>query len=244
VWWEAPTSWEVYLDTERAIVRRRDRSNLRVTWKHVGVVPRSGLADALRAANAKSPRATGSLSVVLGSSLCRFETLHQVGSVWRTSDLVALARSRIEQRMRESGSSLRVTTEAIWDSSAIACAIRTDVYANIESTAASCGLILASVRPWIGELLIGIRRQLKDAQAVALQEADSVTLAIAQDGLPSIQTLPARDEPSSNECLRLLAVNSAIPLSSVRRFRLNLYSEKGERRIRHSFTDLVVPVST
>lgn len=242
MWWEAPTRWDVYLDTERAIVRRRDRSNLRVTWNHLGVVPRDRLADVLRGPEATRRRPTGSLSVFLGSSLCRFETLHQVDRLWRASDLVALARSRIEHRIREDGSSLRLATEAIWDSSAIACAIGARAYADIESTAASCGLTLTSVRPWLGEVFDAMKQQLKDARAVALHEADSVTLATARDGAPSIQTLPARNDASSNECLRLLATNSAIALASVQRFRLSLVPPNGPR-MRHAFSDLVVPVS-
>jgi hypothetical protein len=229
----------VYLDTGRAVIRRRDRSNLRAAWKHLGVVPRNGLADALRAVNA-----TGSLSVVLGSSLCRFETLREASSIWRAADLAALARSRIQERIREDASSLRVATEAIWDSTALACAIGAGVYADIESTATSCGLTLTSVRPWIGELFVAIAREIKGAHAVAVHEADSVTLAIEQDGAPSIQTLPARDEASSNECLRLLLTGSSVAASSFRRFRLNLDTQHENARMRHSFADLVFAVDT
>lgn len=237
MWWEAPTRWVVYLDTGRAVIRCRDRSNLRGAWKHVGVVRRNGLADALRATNA-----TGSLSVVLGSSLCRFETLREASSIWRSADLAALARSRIQERIREDASSLRVATEAAWGSSAIACAIGAGVRADIESAAASCGLTLTSVRPWIGELFVAIAPQIKGARAVAVREADSVTLAIEQEGSPSIQTLPARDEASASECLRLLLTGAAVAASSLRRFRLNPYGQHEGHRIRHSFADLVFAV--
>jgi len=239
VWWEAPTRWVVYLDTERALVRCRTRSGLRGAWRHVGIVPRGDLSKVLAASEG---RARGSLSVLVGSSLCRFETLHQVERVWRSSDLVALARSRLEQRIHAEGSTVRVATEAIWNSSAVACAISAELFAQIESAAASLGLTLVSVRPWIGELFRAISGQVKSAQALALFELDAVTLAIGQSGTPSIQTLPARDEASANECLRLLAASSAVDASSIHRFRLTHGIKQGRPRMRDAFADLVVPI--
>jgi len=198
--------WIVHFGAREARIRRKEGPFRRRILEH-GSVPRSGLASRL----AEGSRAGEPVRFLLSACLCHHEILESVGRIWRRDDLDALARARFAERLGVPASDLAVGLPVSWGDAAAVCALPGALFLELVEAARTANLRLASVRPWISELIgdgsLGLRRK----ESIAVREPDGVSIARARLGCTDVASMPATADGEARSALAMLESGAGLP---------------------------------
>jgi len=190
VWWDQTTEIVAYLDRSTVHLRVADRVSLRERPRSVAATSHRGLSDALHGAMRESLLRKGRLRVLLGSSICRFLLLQETDRLRNTEEVKALGTAMLKERLGLEPLEWTLAVDRNWGASASVCALRKATLEELRAAARESGCQLASVRPWISELISNADRTFRRLKRIGVIEPDSVSLLSDLASSTQVRTLP------------------------------------------------------
>jgi hypothetical protein len=150
--------------------------------------------------------------ILLGTSLCHFQRIDGLAKVWRQSDLRAIARARLSDRLgEEAAATMRIGTEKGWGVAALVCGVDMAVIEGISVICAEAACEIVGIRPWLGEALVRRREWVGAARSAFVRERDCLSLIWDQGEAPDVQSLPVHQEMEGKNERALLLAGSGCP---------------------------------
>jgi hypothetical protein len=231
--------WAIYLDSNRALLRRKDSRFLRTRYRQIAVVPRENLSALLQEQCGRDGRRPHSVAVVLSSSFCIFDCLANAGKIWKQRDVVEVGRIRLREKIGPEEASRRVVAvESTWGATAMTCSVEESILEEIGAVAQHCKLKLLSIKSWLGEFLSARRSDVREQSALALFEFDCTTFAWMRGEMFCVESISLADPAAGPEALRLLISASGYTGRVLARFRLSEEVGASGKSVDESFSNL------
>jgi hypothetical protein len=204
VWLVPTTDSFAYID-RRAVHLRSFGPWPRRRLLGVRRVVRTQLADLLRDAGRNGTAAQHRLHVLVGSSLCRFLLLDNTRRLKGDAEVLALAAGLLKERLGLDPAEWTYAVDRNWDRSAVVCAVRSALLAELSASAAAGQCRLVSIRPWIAEWLQAANRRMSTFRTLGVVEPDSASLVVQRPSATQVHTLPLNEGGDPLAALRHLA---------------------------------------
>ena len=242
MWWGPTTDFFVYVDRSAAQLRSVAGTRPTRRVRETARVARGQLSDVLREAGRDAKSGRRRLHVLLGSSVCRFLLLENTRRLKGDSEVLALAVGLLKERLGLDPAEWTCAVDRDWDRTALVCAVRSALLDELRASAVAADAKLASVRPWIGELLRVRNGQAPKLGMLGVIEPDAVSLLSDRSGSTQVQALPLNEGDDPRGALRYLAESAGAAVRSLQIVQFDpVAAKRGAVRVRSDFVDCAVP---